>query len=467
MVLVHNVFAQTGNENNFEIRYEGSGTYWMVERSDLRRYDNGKYTGLTQREVRSFVYPVNAPAVSQLRGSAPLIFAANNGIGTWFDGNFFVNEKTLSGMQQTALGLEGSIPAAFYVSPDGILTPHVDNGFPTFRSFPAFPQEEVKPGDSWTAEAVRSVDPLNKGIYTKLPMLVQYTFVGEEVYLGEAVYRIKAQWATRYGKTYWDYDGDPDLKFATGAHRADIIVLQDTGAAILIQDIVDESFEYHNGQTVQFKGSINLFTEFAPSVNTNDILPALERIATVVPNADTANNINDTGSVVPGSPIGAGAGTGDGGSDLGVLPGTTPADVSGTGTSGGYITQVPEPTNNMVVEKTPAGLRLSVRDIRFVPDSSEFLEDEYHRLDMIADTLKAIPNAKFLVEGHTASVGDPLGEKILSVERAERTIDELVKRGISADRFISNGFGGERPLQSNDTAEGMAINRRVEITILE
>jgi len=120
----------------------------------------------------------------------------------------------------------------------------------------------------------------------------------------------------------------------------------------------------------------------------------------------------------------------------------------------------------MVVERTPAGLRLSVRDIRFLPDSADFADEE-SRLDMIADTLKTVPNAKFLIEGHTASVGRPEGERQLSFERAQRTADELVKRGISADRFISNGFGGERPITSNDTEKGRAANRRVEITILE
>jgi outer membrane protein OmpA-like peptidoglycan-associated protein len=55
----------------------------------------------------------------------------------------------------------------------------------------------------------------------------------------------------------------------------------------------------------------------------------------------------------------------------------------------------------------------------------------------------------------------------LSIERAQRMVEELVRRGISADRFIYKGWGGTRPIGDNSTNDGRALNRRVEITILE
>ncbi len=461
MCLLH-IFSQEEKASTPTISYEGTGSYWMVERSDLRRYDNGRYTGLMQREVRSFVHPISAPPKKDLNGDIILIASKNAGIGSWFDGSFFVSEKTLSNQQQTALGLSGAIPATFFISPDGMLLPIQDNGFPSFRSFPAFPQEELKPGDTWTAEAIRSVDPLNKGAYTKLPMNVQYTFVGEEEYLGEEVFRIKAQWATRYGQSNWDFDGDSQLIQAMGSHKANIIVLKDTGAAILIQDSVDETFKYANGQTVQFKGNINLFTEFPPSVNTEEILPSLGKIASIAPNTNIqqTNTDYDYSSVTPAT-----------------------ESFSETDLPNAYIPQennnekeidasglplAPElTTNNMLVEKTPAGLRLSIRNIQFLPDSAEFAPEESSRLDMIAETLASIPGAQFLVEGHSASVGNPRGEKQLSIERAQKIVEELSLRGIKKDQFITNGFGSERPIASNDSFEGREANRRVEITILE
>jgi outer membrane protein OmpA-like peptidoglycan-associated protein len=120
-----------------------------------------------------------------------------------------------------------------------------------------------------------------------------------------------------------------------------------------------------------------------------------------------------------------------------------------------------------MIESTEQGVRLSLRDIRFVADSAEILPEEQWRLDAIAETLRAIPGGKFLVEGHTANVGNPSGEKKLSTERAEHIIRELSRRGISEDSFKFTGYGGTLPVADNATPEGRAQNRRVEITILE
>jgi outer membrane protein OmpA-like peptidoglycan-associated protein len=108
-----------------------------------------------------------------------------------------------------------------------------------------------------------------------------------------------------------------------------------------------------------------------------------------------------------------------------------------------------------------------VKDLRFAADSEEFLPAEYPRLDLLARALKEVPGRTFLVEGHTASVGRPEGEQELSLRRAQRMVEELVKRGISPDRFMYKGWGGRRPLGNNATEQGRALNRRVEITILD
>ena len=119
------------------------------------------------------------------------------------------------------------------------------------------------------------------------------------------------------------------------------------------------------------------------------------------------------------------------------------------------------------MEETDRGIRLSVRDIRFVPDSDEILSSEMWRIEAIAGALKLMGDRQFLVEGHTAAIGRPQGEMELSIKRAQRLTDELVKRGIQAGRIIFIGHGGTRPLADNTTAEGRALNRRVEITVLE
>lgn len=112
------------------------------------------------------------------------------------------------------------------------------------------------------------------------------------------------------------------------------------------------------------------------------------------------------------------------------------------------------------------GLKLTIYDIRFAADTARILPGEADRLDSIADALKlAGTRARFVVAGHTASVGKPGGELELSVRRAAAIADELVKRGIAASQIASTGYGGTKPAATNDTDEGRAKNRRVEITI--
>ena len=89
------------------------------------------------------------------------------------------------------------------------------------------------------------------------------------------------------------------------------------------------------------------------------------------------------------------------------------------------------------------------------------------RLMKIAEILRNVPKSMFLVEGHTASTGNVSGEQRLSEERAKSIAMSLANTGISADRFICKGSGSKKPIASNSTKEGMALNRRVEITILE
>ena len=55
----------------------------------------------------------------------------------------------------------------------------------------------------------------------------------------------------------------------------------------------------------------------------------------------------------------------------------------------------------------------------------------------------------------------------LSAERARAIAEALSKKGISASKFITKGSGARKPVADNATPEGKAMNRRVEITILE
>ena len=69
-----------------------------------------------------------------------------------------------------------------------------------------------------------------------------------------------------------------------------------------------------------------------------------------------------------------------------------------------------------------------------------------------------------LVEGHCADIGKPVGQMNLSIERTVTVMKALVAHGIPERIFSYKGYGATRPVASNETEEGRAQNRRVDIT---
>lgn len=467
-----NASCEDGFEGGVQFSYElGNSSYVSYERTDVRRYDNGRYTGLVSREVKSQVNPIDPPKGAGFQNDS------------WFRGNFMVMEETNSSLVKLR-PFNSMMPTTFHISSDGTLTvvpgynaDHTyrrDSGFPTYRSFPSYPSRNIQIGDSWTSTAYRAVDPLGTGIFTKLQIAVQYTYMGDETYKGIPCRKISAKWATRYGNgtLYHDYDGDPSLKGAVGTHDADIMVSVETGAAIVISDRYDETFTYQDGNTVRFAGTCTLFTEYMPAVDRSAIISTLGKIAkTASSESGTASQTDDAASpqtaqkstadllrerLVAGSPSASGNTAVSGSGSSGIQSDARTVVDEGSAVSG-----------NMIIEETDAGVRLSVRDIRFVADSARILSEESWRLDEIADVLKQLPGRLFLIEGHAASTGNVAGEQRLSVERAKTICEELIKRGIAEEQLTYTGYGSTRPVADNATSEGKAQNRRVEITILD
>ena len=437
------------------IKYKGSRNYKFTERSDLRVYQNGKYIGLQSKLVSAYIIPYR------------------NNDGLVYEGSFFVDQDTNRNKAQVGSGLHEAIDSSFIINEDGNLTMLLDNGYPTFRSFPAFSSRKIKKGDSWEAKAMRAVDPLSKGIVTKMPIYVRYTYTGDDFYNGEEVYLISAQWATRYGTggttTYVDWGGDKALDYAQGSHKADIIVSKKTGAAFVVRDTVDETFVYKDGNKYQYKGTISLFTEYPPAVDRSKLIAALKKIAEL--DEDEVENLKERIDTQPEN-------------DKHKVAVKPEADDKATKKSSAKDTNKEQKSKTeelkkkieegqakqnapILIDNTEAGIRLTMQNLRFKADKAELLPGEEKRLDQIAELLKLADGAQFLIEGHTADTGYEAGELMLSKERAFSIAAELAKRGIDKDRFICKGSGSKKPVASNDTEEGKAKNRRVEITILE
>lgn len=473
-----NVFCQ-----NVLLKYNGSGSYVYIERTDVRRYDNGKYTGLVSREVRSFIAPTSVPSGGKISDR-------------YYDGSFFIDEATKRNSREVNLGINGAVPSSFKISSDGILTMLVDNGYPSFRSFPAFTNQRISIGDKWQAKAERVVDPLNKGIFTKLPILVEYTYLKDELFHGEEVYVFSAQWATRYGISYWDFAGDKDLKSAQGSHKATMYVSKKSGNALVVRDMVDETFIYNDGNIYSFKGSISMFTEYPPAYDKNKLIPALQRVASVsekeikeilekpVNESSWIESEKKSSGSIEKNDFESGANSRRnnsyaekkiaknenqtyGAKNRPQKKKDSADEIQSKISAGKNSSSNSKSEKKVIVENTAAGIRLTMQNLNFKPDSAELLPGENERLDQIAQVLKEVPDQMFLVEGHTASVGYEKGEMKLSVERANSVANALIQRGIPREKFICKGSGGTKPIADNSTQEGKAKNRRVEITILE
>lgn len=88
------------------------------------------------------------------------------------------------------------------------------------------------------------------------------------------------------------------------------------------------------------------------------------------------------------------------------------------------------------------------------------------RLDQVAAALKqSDPSARFSVEGYTDSRGSAELNQQLSNHRANVVRDYLIAHGVPEDRILARGLGPSNPVADNDTAEGRANNRRVEIVV--
>lgn len=122
--------------------------------------------------------------------------------------------------------------------------------------------------------------------------------------------------------------------------------------------------------------------------------------------------------------------------------------------------------NDITVSDSINGILFSV-DLKFYPDSPELLPGELERIEVIAQSLKTLltdDGYTILVEGHTADVGKPKGQLNLSIERTETVMHALIDEGLAEKLFTYKGYGGTKPIATNETEEGRAQNRRVDIT---
>jgi outer membrane protein OmpA-like peptidoglycan-associated protein len=138
-------------------------------------------------------------------------------------------------------------------------------------------------------------------------------------------------------------------------------------------------------------------------------------------------------------------------------------DIGSAGFSVQY-SKVSYPTDGELEQQLDDRQRIDVYGIYFAVNSARLRPESEPVLQEIADALQHNPQWQLTIEGHTDSIGDAQANLALSLQRSEAVRSALVdQHGIDASRLSAHGNGATMPKDSNDTPEGRARNRRVEL----
>jgi outer membrane protein OmpA-like peptidoglycan-associated protein len=280
---------------------------------------------------------------------------------------------------------------------------------PVVRNVPVFPERDLKPGDTWSAEGHEMHDFRDSFGITepyRIPFTANYVFLGNRSWRGKDY--------PAFSVSYRVFDEPPAVQGTIWPRRiieaSDQVVYWDfdLGQARAYEEEFRVVIELSNGRTVEYRG--NAEAEILESAEMDR-----EKIA-----ADIGRDIERLG------------------------------------------------IDDASVRVVDEGIAISLENIQFEADSAVLLPGERAKLDMIGEILRTYQERDIMVGGHTALAGTAEGRRQLSLERAAATADYLIGKGVrTPDRTIVQGFGAERPLADNGTEEGRRRNRRVEIVILE
>lgn len=111
------------------------------------------------------------------------------------------------------------------------------------------------------------------------------------------------------------------------------------------------------------------------------------------------------------------------------------------------------------------GETITLKNIFFEINKSELLPKSFFELDKLVQYLTTSSNTTIKISGHTDNTGNEDQNKILSEARAKSVAEYLIAKGIEKRRISFIGYGGTKPIATNDTDNGKQQNRRVEFVI--
>ncbi|MDC7226315.1 MAG: OmpA family protein [Spirochaetales bacterium] len=282
---------------------------------------------------------------------------------------------------------------------------------PVVRDVPVFPDRDLEPGDTWSWKGEEVHDfRKNFGISDAyhIPIYVNYTYLGKGEYEGYEFDKISVKYNIFFRPSEVPYGAELYPVRISGS--SDQIIYWDSSAGR--PHIYEESFEFvfelSTGDTVEYRGISDAYIVESPKMDKKAVAEDIRKI------------IDDEG------------------------------------------------LNDTDVSISEEGVKITLSNIQFSPNSSRLLNSELEKLDQISEIISEYPERDILVAGHTALAGTAAGRQQLSEQRAKVVADYLLKKGGRLpEQIIMKGMGAEQPVADNSTEEGMRKNRRVEIIILE
>jgi outer membrane protein OmpA-like peptidoglycan-associated protein len=122
---------------------------------------------------------------------------------------------------------------------------------------------------------------------------------------------------------------------------------------------------------------------------------------------------------------------------------------------------------NLQLRQTESGVVVTLGDVLFESGQTELRKEAMASLVEVVDLLQSEPDKKIRIEGHSDSVGDANTNLEISQKRADAVLEALVSLGVEAERVTTQGMGEDFPIASNETEEGRAQNRRVDVILLD
>jgi outer membrane protein OmpA-like peptidoglycan-associated protein len=356
------------------------------------------------------------------RISVKVTGVAEDGSGTC-SAVFMSSEDSTSSYNNTHFAWGDEYPSIFTRSPRGNYTMDDQYFMPVVRDDPVFLDTPVKPGDTWTAQGYEAHD-LRRTFGIEKPFKVPFT----------AKYKYDGIIKNNDGRIFNVIDVQYNLYFESPKAGEDNSseTLTDSTIDPLNRPAVTSGYSHQTLYWDNERGELDHYNE--------DFRIVIETYY----------------------------------GDMFTFQGTAEAEVTeftNTNTDAN-IKKVQDRVNtlgleNVTVKKGTKGLIISLDKIQFSADSSELRDNEKIKLQQIAGILRDYDN-DLLVTGHCALRGLEEERNRLSEERAKSVAQYLISLGVrDAYHIFTQGKGASDPAATNDTEEGRALNRRVEITIMD